>query len=165
MDKDLIDQAIQCLKIRDVYLHESEASVHQNFTTSIVIIDESTPHQNKHMVRASSIIRDADDEQAMLFRVFVDLGFRWVLEDQDDDEPEDLEKEAVLAEVTAVFVAEYYMFNEPSNEALDEFALHNASYHVWPYWREYLSANLVRMRLPKHTIPTYLAPTNPSDIS
>ena len=38
-------------------------------------------------------------------------------------------------------------------ESLNAFALQNASFHVWSYWREYLTSQCMRMNLPKLTLP------------
>lgn len=50
-------------------------------------------------------------------------------------------------------VAEYRMSEDPGKESLKEFALRNASYHIWPYWREYLMGQCLRMNLPKVILP------------
>ena len=50
-------------------------------------------------------------------------------------------------------VAEYQMDGNPGAEALKVFALKNASYHIWPFWREYLSSLCLRMNLPKVVLP------------
>jgi hypothetical protein len=39
-------------------------------------------------------------------------------------------------------------------DCLNEFALRNASYHVWPYWRELLMSQCARMHLPRLVMPT-----------
>ncbi len=58
-----------------------------------------------------------------------------------------------MALIEATFVAEYMLSSIPENEALNAFALNNASYHVWPYWREYLMNQCLRMNLPKVIVP------------
>jgi hypothetical protein len=34
--------------------------------------------------------------------------------------------------------------------------LHNASFHLWPFWREYVVSQCNRMNLPKISIPMRL---------
>ena len=46
-------------------------------------------------------------------------------------------------------------------DSLKVFALHNVSYHVWPFWREYLMNMCSRLNLPPVTLPTMqLKPQN-----
>lgn len=49
--------------------------------------------------------------------------------------PEDENDPDIKAFVEADFIAEYQLTAELEQEAIDAFALKNASYHVWPYWR------------------------------
>src|SRR5690606_962287 len=37
--------------------------------------------------------------------------------------------------------------------AIEDFALKNAVFHVWPYWREFASSSLQRLNLKKITLP------------
>jgi hypothetical protein len=78
------------------------------------------------------------------------LGTRWIIpceEKNGDDDPE------VKAHIEGVMVAEYLMQADPAPDALKQFALKNASFHIWPYWREYLSTQCLRMNLPKLIMP------------
>jgi hypothetical protein len=59
----------------------------------------------------------------------------------------------VRAVISGLMVAEYDMREDPGEDALKEFALRNASYHVWPYWRELLASQCQRMNLPKLVLP------------
>jgi preprotein translocase subunit SecB len=45
------------------------------------------------------------------------------------------------------------MPEEVEQPALDEFALHNAPWHIWPYWREYVANQCARLNIPKATMP------------
>ena len=45
------------------------------------------------------------------------------------------------------------MSEHPGDEALEQFVLHNASFHIWPYWREYLASQCLRMNLAPITAP------------
>ena len=60
---------------------------------------------------------------------------------------------AVAAVIEAEMMAEYAMATNPGHGALDVFARHNASFHVWPYWRELVSSQCLRMSLPKLVLP------------
>ena len=74
----------------------------------------------------------------------------------DNSEPSGDAKVKALIEVT--YVAKYRVNEgaELEQEAIDEFATKNAIYHVWPYWREYLSTTLARAHLPPFTLPMFV---------
>ena len=46
------------------------------------------------------------------------------------------------------------------DDSLKAFALNNASYHIWPFWREYLMSMCNRMNLPKIAVPTFQVKNN-----
>lgn len=99
----------------------------------------------KHLINRSEKVELGSEEH--LLRVFVELGARWV------DKSDSGENSSVQAYVEANFVAEYKMKNDLGQECIDEFALRNVSYHIWPYWRELLMSQCVRMHLPKLVLP------------
>ena len=88
------------------------------------------------------------DETQWLVRVFIELGVRLV------DSRTEQEDESVRAYIEAEYVAEYTVDEELEQACIDEFALKNASYHVWPYWREFLMSQCGRMHLPRLMLPT-----------
>jgi hypothetical protein len=63
----------------------------------------------------------------------------------------------ILAEIEITFVADYLVIGEEpiDQEGAGQFALHNAPYHIWPYWREYLQQLASRANLPVPTLPFY----------
>ncbi len=147
---DELQQAIDCLTIRDVYLRKSSAALMDDFEPKYDADTENLAVQFKHIVTQSNVLELEDDsgERTHLFRVFVDLGTRWVM-----PETEDAESPDVKAFIEGTMVAEYQLDGEPGPEALKKFAMKNASYHIWPFWREYLSSQCVRMNLPKLVMP------------
>lgn len=144
---ELLQKAIDCLKISDVYLRNSLTSVTEGFEPKYELQNSEFSLQLKHRVERSEILKlenDGDREQLIL-RVLIDLGARWVI--GKEDSPEELVK------VEAQFLAEYAMTGPLEQAAIDQFAMKNASYHVWPYWREYLMSTSLRMNLPKLAVP------------
>ncbi|HKL50644.1 MAG TPA: hypothetical protein VJ908_05710 [Wenzhouxiangellaceae bacterium] len=59
----------------------------------------------------------------------------------------------VLAVIEASYIVDYRCDENPCQEALDAFAQNNASFHVWPFWREFVASQANRMNLPKPTLP------------
>lgn len=119
-------------------------------------------------VRSETVEVEDDGSPHHLFRVFVRLGIRWIREAESaaktaEASKEDADNVDVLAVIEATFVAEYDMVKELEQPALDEFALHNAPWHIWPYWREYVANQCARLNMPKATMPMQcLAPKEKS---
>jgi hypothetical protein len=139
-----LQAAIDCLTISDVYLRNNTTSFAKGFDPKYHK-DDHLVLQKKHFVREALVVEMNSNH---LLRVFIDFGARWVVKDDKDKEQE------VKAFIEAEFVAEYFMDELLKKECIDAFALNNASYHVWPYWREFLTSQCMRMHLPRVMIPT-----------
>lgn len=140
-----LQKAIDKLHIHDVYLRGSVAQCVNDFEPKYAPDIEQLEVQTKHIVKQAQIVKL--DEAQFLMRVFLELGVRWV-----DSSVAD-EAQSIRAFVEAEFVAEYAMDEELEQVCVDEYALKNTSYHVWPYWRELLMNQCNRMYLPKYVLP------------
>jgi hypothetical protein len=147
-----LQKAIDSLLIHDIYLRSAGSSLSEGFEPKYDAAIDRLDVQFRHVVTHWSILllEEEGEEPISLFRVFVDLGVRWLEPGADD---EDDEEGRVKARIEAVMVAEYQMAEDPGKESLKQFALRNASYHIWPYWREYLMGQCFRMNLPKLVLP------------
>lgn len=164
MDKELLQEAIDSLNVKDVYIFRANSFLMPGVDPKYDNSFKNLLVSFKHVVVSSEIVEisTGDTNKVNLFRIYIDLGVRWKKLDEETEET--IEKNtAVLIETT--FIAEYEMVHEVTEEALKEFALHNASYHVWPYWREYLANQCDRMNLPKITIPIMQLASNRDVIS
>ncbi len=152
-----LQKAIDGLRIRDVYLRSSRSYLVDDFDPKYSPEVNSLDVQFKHVVtRAEVLALKEGDADIRVFRVYIELGTRWVVlpESPSENGSGESDDEAVIkAVIEATFLAEYLMENEPGQDALDAFALKNASYHVWPYWREYLMNQCMRMNMPKIVLP------------
>lgn len=148
-----LQKAIDCLHISDLYIRDLESKCNDGFDPKYYEMEGLTV-QTKHMVTRSEVVQG--DNDVKLFRVFVEVGVKWLAEDEsskDDVNP--------LALIEAEFIAEYSITDDLEDECLNEFALKNVSYHVWPYWRELLTSQCDRMRLPRLMLPmTQIAQNN-----
>jgi hypothetical protein len=179
--QEVLQEAIDSLQIRDVYLRDSESYLAEGFEPKYDPDVDALEVQFQHVVTESSVLEIEENAElpARLFRVFIRLGARLVAppaessvassvaptESDDaaraapstdqagDQDRESVDPGSVRALVTGMMVAEYDMVGKPSETALKAFALRNASYHVWPYWREFLASQCVRMNLPKVVLP------------
>jgi hypothetical protein len=138
-----LQRAIDKLKIQDVYLKSSQAQCEDDFDPKSTELNELLVQQ-MHAVIKSEVLRINTDE--LLVRIYIRLGARWVAT-TDSKEPN------TKAFVEADFIAEYQMTEPLEQEDIDEFSLQNASFHVWPYWREFLSSQCERLRLPRVVLP------------
>lgn len=140
-----LQKAIDSLRIVDVYVQNVLAKSYEGFDPKRSSFDNLVL-QTKHFVKNYEEIEEVNTKNRFL-RVYLEMGARWA----DESVPED---EGVRAVIEASFVAEYSIVAELEKESLDEFASVNASYHVWPYWRELLASQCDRMRLPRVMLPT-----------
>ncbi|WP_027671263.1 hypothetical protein [Rheinheimera baltica] len=152
MAKEALQRAIKGLAVHDVYLKHSEFFTKDGWDpkrpgeTSLV-------YQFMTGVEKSEVFGISEEVEANVknfFAVYIKVGCR-LIAGESDSEPD-----AIFAQIEATFVAEYMLspdFAETDEEALTAFAVENASFHVWPYWREYLMSTCTRLNLPKVALP------------
>lgn len=138
-----LQKAIECLRISDLYVRNLESKCYEGFDPKHSDM-EGLVVQTKHLVTKSEIVQNDNEEK--LFRVFVEVGIKWVIQ----NEEKELNPQVFIE---AEFVAEYAVNDDLEDECFNEFALRNVSYHVWPYWRELLTSQCDRMRLPRMMLP------------
>jgi len=150
--QDLLQKAIDSLNIQDVFFVSSIMKLSDDFEPKYNSDIEYLGIQFKHLVKKHLTFEvENGDAKEKIFRVYVELGARWVIEQDGTTESEP--ESNVCAIVEGSVVAEYQMLDDPGDDALREFALNNASFHVWPYWREYLMSQSNRMNLPRTVLP------------
>jgi hypothetical protein len=141
-----LQKAIDTLRIHDVYIRNSIAQCVNGFEPKYDNDLEKLVTQTKHGVKQSQLARLGETQ--WLVRVFIELGVRLV------DPTVENEEDSVRAFIEAEYVAEYTVDEELEQDCIDEYAQKNASYHVWPYWREFLMSQCNRMYLPRLVLPT-----------
>jgi hypothetical protein len=152
MSNHILQKAIDNLRIEDVYPRHILAACMNDFEPKYHPNIDSLSLQTLHSV-ARSAVAEVDLKRQIL-RVFIEVGMRWV-----DEKIEDPEKQ-VMAVIEAEFVAEYEFKDKLGQESIDAFAMQNASYHVWPYWRELLSSQCQRLNLPRLILPARQLPNH-----
>ncbi|WP_150688090.1 preprotein translocase subunit SecB [Pseudomonas fluorescens] len=161
MSTEALAKAIASLKFVDVFITNSTSSLSNDFDPKFDARSERLSFQTKNFVTASAVIEGESEEGVLrMFRVTSELGVRIICKDDVDEGNPDPE---VLAQVEATMEADYNIADlsiVEDQEALDAFALKNVSYHVWPYWREYVTSQLMRMNMPKLVLPMLLRATN-----
>lgn len=155
MNLEALQRAKDGLQIQDVFMKASSSKLAEGFDPKFDPRLESLELELRNIPKRSYLIDGVHEgEKISLFRVEIELGARQVApfdgQEGDEAQPE------VLVQVEATFMADYYITEaelKEDREALDAFAVANAGYHVWPYWREFLSSQVARMNLPKVTLP------------
>lgn len=161
MSTEALTKAISSLKFVDVFITNSTSSLSDDFDPKFDARSDRLSFQTKNFVTASAVIEGESEEGLLqMFRVTSELGIRIICKDDVDEGNPDPE---ILAQVEATMEADYSITDlsiVEDQEALDAFALKNVSYHVWPYWREYVTSQLMRMNMPKLVLPMLLRATN-----
>lgn len=161
MSNEALKQAIDSLKLTDVFIKNSTSGLGDDFDPKFDARSDRLSFQTKNFVTASAVIEaETEDGPIRMFRVTSELGIRIICKDEVDKAQEDVE---VLALVEATMEADYDIIDSSiidNPEALDIFALKNVPYHVWPYWREYVTSQLMRMNMPKLVLPMRLRASN-----
>ena len=148
MDKELIAQASENLKLLDIVLYES------GFKQFVGSHDQvQLGQQNKLAVRAE--LGEAVNHQnnaINFFRVFVDLGIRVNDISNPEAEPQ------LLYQIEATFRIDYERTNNVDEKALTEFAHCNAVSNIWPFWRQFVFSTTNQAHLPCPDIPLTKTP-------
>lgn len=145
----LLQDAIDNLSIEDVCLRGNSTLISDDFEPKYDKID-NLRIAFKHLVEHAETYEVEEPEEGgpnYILRVFIELGARLKEVDSTD--------QGFFVQVEAKFVAEYAMSTMLSKECIDEFALKNASFHVWPYWREFLMSQCMRLGMSKIAVPTF----------
>lgn len=142
-----LQNAIANLKINDVYIDKIDAVV----TDRSFNFDEQKFDIEQKFGVKSFELKESQEQKAVCFSF--EAGVRWVSSQQQSSELNDEEDQQVIARIECVIVGCYLMKKEVSEEALREFAIKNCGLHVWPYWREFLTSQSERLRLPRVMLP------------
>lgn len=137
-----LQSAINNLEIKNIFINRSVAE-HVNGDPLLtdfenVFVDLS------HQVKKSVVLLDTENRKQLL-RIYISFGVKWKEEQYSDE---------VLSQIAVEYILEYALKKELSQDCVNEFALKNSMFHVWPYWREYLGSLCDRLNLPKITLPT-----------
>ena len=168
MNNELLQKAISCLAINDVYLRETHATLNKDFDPKIANQSLDT-HLRFAAERVEGIdaeqitVASSDKQTVKLARIHLGAGLRFVsggFSEETQNNPEEIVKH-IKAEISATFIAEYRITcSDLGFDAIEEFAKQNAGYHVWPYWREYVQSVCSRMQLPQVVMPMFRLPTS-----
>ena len=147
-----LQQAIDGLRILDIFLRSTRVECAEGFLAKYEDCTSLTVQQ-MHAVRKAEQLEGSDATRRLMVHILV--GTRWASPAVADAADAKIDVKALIE---AEFIAEYAISGALSDDALAEFATKNASFHVWPYWRELLAAHCERLRLPRLTLPVMQLP-------
>lgn len=162
MSNALLQEAISCLAIQDVYIRGhsliTAPDYDPKFNPGTLSVQLRAHVQSGQIINLRN--NEAQEEvPTRLLRVHVDTGLRLVSGADANQSPETGDTappNTVRAELTAQFVAEYLITcPDLSDEARNVFVERNAAFHVWPYWRELIESVCARARLPLVILPMF----------
>lgn len=150
-----LKQAQQGLEFDDIYQKQTQASIAEGFEPKYALRGENQEIsiQFKHSVLNSQVLRvTIEGENKIIFRVNIVVGIRYVQKNEDANK----QNEKPVAQIETMYSVDYRLIEKSlldNQDALNEFALKNASYHLWPFWREFAMAQAQRMSLPPVPLP------------
>ncbi len=156
MNRNLLQQAIKAMAIRDVYFKLAHAEVKEEFDP--LSSQEPLAVQFRTAVRDVQLILDQDEgdegKSISLVRIVADCGMRLI-----PSESSGSTNVEHCVDVRAVLVSEYELLDDLKKESIDEFARNNGLFHIWPFWREYVHSCCARFRIPAIPVPMYQVPS------
>ncbi len=152
MATDQLKLAQQNLEFESLFQNSVQAELMNDFEPKQTITAKNSLNiQFRHAVTSSMVLEITNQNaQYKIFRVKITVGLRYLKAKNNQD---------VVAKIEANYSIDYLVQNEEllnNQDALDEFALKNASYHLWPFWREFAMAQAQRMSLPPVALPMRL---------
>ena len=146
-----LQRAIDVLSIDLVAIRSSSARLSDDFDPKFESDHGVVTVKLHSHVEKFDLVTVHDETDERFLRVLIECGVTLVRPPENDSG--DGEDSETLASIEAQFAAYYSMSEHPGQEALEQFVLHNASFQVWPYWREYLASQCLRMNLAPITAP------------
>ena len=173
MDKSLIDQAADALRIHGVYLRDASIRAGDDLGPQPGAAELSLTPQYRSGPIGRFCISSADDdtvaEAPRIVMFYFETAIRLVDSElvRDEDGSADIPEKSIHLEITATFAAHYLLRTDVDVDqilsALEAFARCNVGYHVWPYWREYVQSTCSRLGIPPIPVPLYRVPAGEAD--
>lgn len=163
MSDELLKEAQSGLRLASVYLREVGGKLAAGFSPALMKGEKEFQLQNKistreHVTFEPGGTQEENKSAPKFIEYHVMVEARVVDGDLTEDEINsgDITNEKVIAEIKATFAVLYHIVNEVSEEAIREFGIKNAPYHVWPYWRELLQSTGNRLDIAGIVLPMFI---------
>lgn len=168
MDRTLIDSAARALDIEAVFLRASAIRCREGFMPQFIEDDLSLipqfrvgPTGKLHIVTATHK-ETGDTAKTVMFYFAAGVRLTDGTSGEAEEQQDDVAGDVAYVEIESEFCAQYRLHEGADEEelrpALEEFGRYNVSYHVWPYWREYVQSVCLRIGIPPIPVPMYRIP-------
>lgn len=149
-----LERAKRLFNIQDVYICDVNAFADRAFDPTLPIENVNIQLRATPSGGAEQFWIEIANKKRNCLRYYIDTGLR-ILKPGVDPNVETIEREQLLAEITATFVVKYFVSDDNDvleHELVDAFSDH-AVHHMWPYWREFIQTSTARLRLPAVVLP------------
>lgn len=148
-----LQKAQKSFAIQDVYLCDASVWANRKY-------DPGTPIQSSAQFKINPTndcqvdeLQPAQNNIRFVVRYFVGTGLR-ILGPGADPLDENVTRDNLIADIEATFVVRYAVLSQDQPTAAMLAAFNdNAVHHVWPYWREFLQATTMRLRVSPVVLP------------
>jgi hypothetical protein len=160
-----LQKAQKSFAIQDVYICDANLWADRTIDPSSMVVVAPTHVQFKlsPTTDCETILLDPPVSNIRyLVRYLLGTGLR-ILKSSANPENPNITRDDLLVEIQTTFVVRYAVLPEqeaPTPEMLTAFS-ENAVHHVWPYWREFLQAAALRLRVPPIILPMHF--TRPAE--
>lgn len=145
-DRELLKQAADALRIKDVVLNGSKFEQ-----------ENQLPNEEAEVIQQQMEgwrYRRVEADGLQWLQVLYRFGTRLAQPGEDEDSVGE-----IYYTIEAEFMAHYqFADGELSDEAIKLFAKYNTKHNVWPFWREYVFATCQRARVNPPEIGLYSGP-------
>lgn len=152
MNKELIAQASSKLVLFQIAKRSSSFTINDKYNPPID--DFELSYQLRANLSRLSVM-ESEGAPSPVVRFDIETAIRLI--SGSPDEAEQLSDQEVLAELIATHSVYFYLNGEVPEEALREFGQYNATFQVWPYWREFVQSQFARAQIPVFSIPMFKA--------
>jgi hypothetical protein len=155
-----LQKAQKSFAIQDVYICDANLWADRTFDpSSLVAAPTHVQFKLSPTNNCETILLDPPvNNIRYLVRYLLGTGLR-ILKPSADPANPNITRDDLLVEIQTTFVVRYAVLPEqeaPTPEMITAFN-DNAVHHVWPYWREFLQAAALRLRVPPIILPMHFA--------
>ncbi len=161
MSHEQLVKAVEVLSIREIILAEANVRLDPALNTHEPNLQLRAKMLEGNQVACEQVSGKTQEGNDCRF---IRLGFRFTLQllgptvstEPANTAPEAAAKEDVKVTIEALLKGVYAVNGDdfPGQDVIQAFVA-NAKFHVWPYWREFVTQMVARMNLPTVTIPPY----------
>lgn len=146
MNEALIKEASTSLDLHSMTLTSDSLKTADSAYPNLQALPEIALQLKEEAINVQ-LMEDKSTGSSQILSFYHSMAMRLV-DESDDEQP------AVLLEIHATYRVCYAVKDSaPSPEAIKEFAQYNVPHHIWPFWREHVSAMVAKAGYPPILLP------------